>query len=152
MKSPLEALQWQVEAESGEGALLRQNPANNGVCCVTVDWSVPCLVVMWKKYATSLQLRYVHELVLELLQTHRLHKIAGNDQNLPVIAANDRQWITEDWMPRAVKCGLEAAASRVPATLLGKWSVSTVQSKAPENLTIRSFDTMQEAKRWLTEI
>lgn len=34
---------------------------NNPVCSVLLDADVPCLTVVWKRQATSAQLRAVHE-------------------------------------------------------------------------------------------
>jgi thiamine monophosphate kinase len=68
---------------------------------MSLDKSVPCIAITWKQYATSTQLRFVHENVLQMLMRQRVSKILGDDTALPTIHAEDRVWITEDWMPRA---------------------------------------------------
>src|SRR5262249_22264558 len=50
-----------VERESHEGDLLLQNPYDNPICKLSYDRELGCIEVVWRKYATSAQLRYVHE-------------------------------------------------------------------------------------------
>jgi hypothetical protein len=140
--------QW-VRTESSDGAKLVSNLENNPICCVTLDESVPCLFVAWQSYATSAQLRFVHERVLELLKREQVSKILGDDSSLVVIHIDDQAWIRDDWFPRAAAAGLKVAASKRPYAFFGKRSVANVQSAAPPGVTLRSFDTLTEARSWL---
>jgi hypothetical protein len=109
-------------------------------------------VVVWKRYVTSTQLRYVHECLLRLLQVHRLSKVLGDDSALPVIHEDDRRWILEDWMPRAVALGLSAAASKASNAYFGRLAVADVQRNAPAGVQLRTFDDLEEARRWLSAL
>ncbi len=138
-----------VRTESSDGARLVSNLENNPICRITLDATVPCIVVTWQRYATSAQLRFVHEYMLELLRREHVSKILGDDSSLVVIHVDDQVWIREDWMPRAVAAGLKLAASKCPSAFFGKQSVAKVQSGAPAGVKLRSFDTLDEAKAWL---
>lgn len=138
-----------VRTESSDGAKLVSNLENNPICRVTLDATVPCLYVVWHSYATSSQLRYVHERMLEILKQQHLTKILGDDTSLALIPANDQAWIREDWLPRAAAAGLKAAASKSPYAFFGKQSVANVQSGAPPGMALRSFNSLTEAKNWL---
>ena len=138
-----------VRTESSDGARLVSNPEDNPICRITLDAAVPCILVTWQRYATSAQLRFVHERILQLLRRQGLRKILGDDSSLAVIHVDDQVWIREDWMPRAARAGLEAAASKCPYAFFGKQSVAKVQSGAPSGLKLRSFDTLDEARSWL---
>jgi hypothetical protein len=138
-----------VRTESSDGARLVSNLENNPICRVTLDATVPCLFVVWQSYATSAQLRFVHERVLELLKREHLSKILGDDSSLALIHIDDQAWIREDWLPRAAAAGLKAAASKWPYAFFGKQSVVNVQSGAPQGMALRSFGTLAEARNWL---
>ncbi|HEY0680951.1 MAG TPA: hypothetical protein VGD45_01330 [Steroidobacter sp.] len=138
-----------VRTESSDGARLVSNLEDNPICRVTLDAAVPCIFVTWQRYATSAQLRFVHEQMLQLLRQQGLRKILGDDSSLAVIHVDDQVWIREDWMPRAARAGLKAAASKCPYAFFGKQSVANVQSGAPSGLLLRSFDSLDEARTWL---
>lgn len=141
-----------VRTESNDGARLVADLANNPICRVTVDTGIPCIVLVWGQYATSAQLRFVHERALDLLRRNALHKILGDDSLLAVIPVDDQDWLREDWMPRALAAGLKAAASKCPDGFFGKQSVANVMSRAPSGITLRSFDELNEARAWLQTV
>lgn len=145
----LRQLRELVRTESSDGARLVSNIEDNPVCRVSLDPSVPCIVVVWQRYATSAQLRFVHEHLLELLRREHLSKILGDDSSLAVIHVDDQVWLREQWMPRAAAAGLKTAASKIPYAFFGKQSVANVISGAPPGMTLRSFDTLVDARSWL---
>lgn len=145
----LRQLKEVVRTESSDGAGLVANLADNPICRVSVDTAIPCVVLVWGRYATSAQLRFVHECALELLRRNALHKILGDDSALAVIPVDDQVWIREDWMPRALSAGLKAAASKCPNGFFGKQSVANVMSQAPRGIAMRSFEKLDEARTWL---
>ena len=56
-----------VEAESIDGIEVARNPQDNPICRLSYDESLGCIEVVWRKYATSAQLRFLHEVILEML-------------------------------------------------------------------------------------
>ena len=145
----LKELRRRLEAESNDGLQLLRDVADNPVCSISLDETIPCVVVTWKQYATSTQLRYVHENIIRLLEQHRVSKILGDDTGLATIHTEDQKWIVGNWMPRAMASGLRAAASKSPSSYFGKVSVDEVQAAAPAGLALRSFADMEEARQWL---
>jgi hypothetical protein len=121
---------------------------SNPVCSVLLDADVPCLTVVWKRPATSAQLRVLHERLLVFLREHKINKILGDDTALPLIEPEDQDWIVQDWMPRAVAAGLKLAANKSPEAYFGRLAVETIKANQ-SLLAIRSFDHFEEAWRWL---
>jgi len=121
---------------------------NNPVCSVLLDDEVPCLTVIWKREASSVQLRMVHEKLLELIRRYKINKILGDDTALPHIDPKDQAWIVRDWMPRAVAAGLKLAANKSPDAYFGRLAVETIKA-SQSLLAIRSFEHFEEARRWL---
>jgi hypothetical protein len=149
MDPSFESLRQLVATETGEGIQLTNDLADNPICSVTLDVDVPCIAVTWKRYATSAQLRFVHESIIKLLWQHRVAKVLGDDTALPTIHREDQSWIAENWMPRAVASGFRAAANKGPMSHFARVSIENVQSKAPHELTIRSFERIDDAREWL---
>ena len=141
-----------VERESYEGALLLQDPYDNPICKLCYNKEVRCIEVVWRKYATSAQLRYIHEIVLFMLAQYKAEKILGDDTDLPIVHAEDQRWIVEEWLPRARAAGLKAAASKVSMTFFGRVAIGAIQSKLARELQIRSFGSIHSARSWLKDL
>jgi hypothetical protein len=141
-----------VERESHDGALLLQNPYENPICKLGYDNDVRCVEVVWRKYATSAQLRYIHEVILGMLEQHKAEKILGDDTDLPIIHAEDQRWIIEEWLPRARAAGFKAVATKVSMTFFGRVAIGTIQSKLGREVQIRNFRNIHSARSWLKNI
>lgn len=146
----LRQLRYCLLTGSSDGIKLLDNLKDNPICSVSFDKDVPCIVVIWKDYATSAQLRYVHESILGLLVKHGVSKILGDDTALPTVHAENQVWIAEDWMPRAMAAGLRAAAGKYSNWYFANVSISNIHSIAPVGLILRSFEDLAEARQWLT--
>jgi hypothetical protein len=145
----LDDLRAAMEAESGDGSRVAQRPRDNPICAISFDASSECIVVVWRQYATSLQLRFIHEHLLKMISTHQAKKILGDDTALGIIHTDDQAWITQNWLPRAVAAGLRAGASKHPASYFAQQSVARIQSAAPPNVALNAFQDMNDARAWL---
>jgi len=141
-----------VERESHEGALLLQNPYENPICKLGYDQEVQCIEVIWRKYATSAQLRFIHEIILSMLVHHKAEKILGDDTDLPIVHAEDQQWIVDEWLPRARAAGFKAAATKVSMTFFGRVAIGTIQSRLGREVRIRNFRNIHSARSWLKSL
>ncbi len=150
--APLERLARMLEQESADGAALVRDIGNNPICRISYDESIPGLFVEWRNYATSIQLRFIHERILQLLEQHRVAKILADTSELPTVHAEDQKWIIEDWVPRAKAAGLRAAASNRPTAYFGRLAVNSLHSAMTMDIVVRSFDRLDEARRWLETV
>jgi len=131
---PLRQLRSQLRAESSDGLKLMADLENNPICSVSFDASISCVVVTWKRYATSTQLRFVHENILTICKSIGRAKSSATTPRLPTIHAEDQTWIIETWMPRAIGAGLKAVASKHSDSHFGRVSVSNIRSEAPAGI------------------
>jgi hypothetical protein len=138
-------------SESHDGARLVQNPCDNPICKLSYNKNVNCVEVVWRKYATSPQLRYVHELILCMLVQYSVSKILGDYTDLPIIHAEDQRWIVEQWLPRAMAAGLKAAASVISMTFFGRVAIGAIQSALARKVQVRNFRDVHSARRWLKD-
>lgn len=151
-RSRLLSLERQLRAESSDSRALVESLTDNPVCMVQIDASVPCITLVWKGYATSSQLRYVHEKVLELLEIHGLRAVLGDDTALAALHAEDQRWIVDDWMARATAAGLIAAANRRSRMPWANVAIESVQSLMSKHVEVRSFDDWEAARSWLRTV
>lgn len=141
-----------VRGESTDGEQLVANPGDNPICCLTYDEKATCIAFVWRKYPTSMQFRFVHEIALRMLDEHKSGKILGDDRELPIIHAEDQRWVLEDWMPRARAVGLKAVAATASRSFFGKLSIGSVHAAASRDLAIRQFLHLAEAREWLGRV
>jgi hypothetical protein len=140
--------EW-LELESSDGREMLRAPLDNPIVRIQVRCDDGFIEVVWRAYATSAQMRFVHEQLLDLIRRHRIGKVLGDDTHLLTIHAADRHWIAQDWMPRAAAAGMVAAASSVPATHFGRTAVAAVMEAAPPRIALRSFPDRRQAEAWL---
>ncbi len=148
----LRALRERLRQDTRDSFQLLSNFWDNPICTIIHDEARHCIMVVWKQYATQIQLRYIHENLLTLICKHRVDKILGDDTALLAIPSEDRFWIIDEWFPRAQQCGLRFAASKKPVSYFGKLSISQIQSAAPAGIECRSFEQLHEAKEWLATV
>jgi hypothetical protein len=149
--SGLDALKRVIEKESNDGRALAENLADNPICVVSHDDSVPCLFVEWKGYATSAQIRFIYECLIGLIERNRVSKVLGDDTALVAVSSEDQDWIIWDWLPRAIAAALRFAASKNPKGYYGRTSVNRIQQIISQKLKIRSFDKLADARAWLRD-
>jgi hypothetical protein len=135
--------------EPGDSAGLLEDIENNAICSVRFDPTLPGVAVQWKGYATSLQMRFVLENVIDLILHHKASRILGDDTLLPMVHADDQAWIINDWYPRAASAGWRVSANKVSESYFGDLTTRSVQSEAPASVMIRPFRELVEARRWL---
>src|ERR1700760_309125 len=109
-----------IARESREGIQLLQDPRDNPICALSYNEDIKCIEVVWRKYATSAQLRYIHEIMLGMLRQYNVSMILGDDLDLPIVHAEDQRWIVEEWLPRAAAAGLKVAATTISSTFFGR--------------------------------
>jgi hypothetical protein len=138
-----------VESESIDGVRLLESPNDNPICSLSYDKSIRSVTIVWRRYPTSVQLRFVHEILIQMLTQYKANKILGDDSDLPIIHAEDQKWISEDWLPRAKAAGLRAAAAKVPFSFFGRLSIGIIQSKLAQEIAIKAFPNIHQARTWL---
>jgi hypothetical protein len=139
-------------AETHDGTQLLQSPYNNPICKLFYNKEVQCIEVAWRKYATSPQLRYIHEIILCMLVQHNVIKILADNRDLPIVHAEDQRWIVQQWLPRARTAGLKAAASVISMTFFGRLAIGAIQSAFAREVQVRNFRDVESARSWLKDL
>jgi hypothetical protein len=119
-------------------------------CTVGYDSDVPCVIMTWKGYATSRAFREANERVLGVIAERKATKVLGDIEEFVLIGSDDQNWLTNDWIPRAMAAGLRTAALITPAFYFNRVAVESVgQRLDPEAFTLRFFESREAARAWL---
>jgi hypothetical protein len=119
-------------------------------CTVGYDADVPCVIMNWQGYATSREFRDANERVLGVLAERKTTKLLGDIKQFVLIGADDQQWLSSDWIPRAMQAGLRTVALITPVFYFNRVAVENVgQTLDPDKLILQYFDSRDAARQWL---
>ncbi|HTI85639.1 MAG TPA: hypothetical protein VL966_03470 [Alphaproteobacteria bacterium] len=104
---------------------------------------------MWRGYATDLQIRYVHEVMLALSRNHGVAKILSDNTRLQALGEEISRWITADWMPRAVAAGLRVSAATAPHSVFASEPLRQLVSALRVPFVVEFFADLDAARDWL---
>jgi len=111
---------------------------------------VPCVVMVWKGYATSAAFREGNARVLAEITERRASKLLGDVTDFVLIGAEDQAWLNEVWIPRAMHAGLRRVALVQPTFYFNRVAIDTVAQKLDrDRVQLGFFDNRQAAKEWL---
>jgi hypothetical protein len=127
-------------------------PTPSKVYDIYFDPSLQCVVMIWNGYATSRQFREGTEYMLEVLQENAASKVLADIRDMTIIGMEDQQWLTNDFLPRAIAGGFRFVAMLRPHAYFNKVAVETVSYKIQgDKLSINYFDNREDAVAWLTK-
>ncbi|MEA4895112.1 MAG: STAS/SEC14 domain-containing protein [Oscillospiraceae bacterium] len=113
------------------------------------------VIVTYKSYMTSAQLREVFNKGLECVEKYKATKMLADSRNFVTIRQEDQEWINNDYMPRAVKTTIKKFASVLPENMIQKQVLAKMRTdavkKVPTGSQGQSFASIQEAMNWLTK-
>ena len=118
---------------------------------LSIRWrSVPqILYAEWKGYATSAEFRAA---LLKGVQAMREHHVVGyvsDARKAKVFVAEDLRWVSEVWLPQAVKAGLKRMAMVTAEEGLGKALIEDVAKEIDNHgLSMRRFNSVAAATVW----
>lgn len=118
-------------------------------CVVGFDASARAVVMHWRGYGSSEGFRRANERVLAALAAAGAERILGEIEGLSRISPADQQWLSEDWIPRAVRAGLKRVALVTPAFDLDHAPVLLVGEHVAPSLDLAYFDDVGSAGAWL---
>jgi hypothetical protein len=118
---------------------------------LSIRWrSVPqILFAEWKGYATSEEFRAA---LLKGVQAIREHHVVGyvsDARKAKVFVAEDMKWVSEVWLPQALKAGLKRMAMVTAEEGLGKAIIEDVTREINNHgLAMRKFNSVASATVW----
>ena len=117
---------------------------------IDYDADIPCVVMIWKGYATSAAFREGNAQVLAQITERRASKLLGDVTDFVLIGAEDQAWLNEVWIPRAVHAGLRKVALVQPNFYFNRVAIDSVAQKLDrDRVELGFFDNRDAAKEWL---
>jgi len=117
------------------------------------DEDLNAVVMKWHGYANSAQFRDGTELMLNTLIKHNCSRVFADLKNMLLIGSEDQQWLTTNFLPRAILFGFRTIAIVNPESYFSKIGLDSVcEGIHKGNLTIGHFETAEEAAGWLNTI
>jgi len=94
-----------------------------------------------------------YEQVLTLLLRTGCQRILSEHGQRAPLPAEAQQWLTTDWIPRAItQAHTRHCAIVEGANPMHRLSTQSIVSTAPEGFLFKRFDTIQDAEAWLTTV
>ena len=122
----------------------------NSVYNIYYDKQNHIVVMDWVGYASSAQLKEGSEAMLNELIKNGGQKVLADTRDMALISAEDRKWIENDFLPRAMKEGFKAVALVKPLTYHNAAAIEALTTIARKsNLQINIFDHKEDAIEWL---
>ena len=117
---------------------------------IDYDADIPCVVMIWKGYATSAAFREGNAQVLAQITERRASKLLGDVTDFVLIGAEDQAWLNEVWIPRAMHAGLRKVALVQPSFYFNRVAIDSVAQKLDrDRVELGFFDNRDAAKEWL---
>jgi hypothetical protein len=117
---------------------------------VHYDEAVKCIIMEWKGFAFTNEMREGHNKGLELLKEKKAFRWISDLRLAKTVAEDDQEWLREDWKPRLLEAGMRYSAIIVPQSALGRIQMKTLMERSKDKIAERRyFDDIREAKAWL---
>jgi hypothetical protein len=120
-----------------------------GVAVVRWDAASEGAHIEWQGWARPAEFRAANDAVLQAMQDHRGTRVLGDSRQIKVIQKSDQDWINNDWFPRILAAGLTRMAMVLPQSGLAKMNIDGMVSRVADQLEVRYFATLAEAREWL---
>ena len=118
-------------------------------CDIGFDPAAGALTMHWRGYGSSEAFRRANERILEALISGGTERILGDIEGLGQVSPTDQRWLSEDWIPRAIRAGLRRVALVTPAFDLEHAPLLLVGEHVAPSIDLAYFDEVEPARAWL---
>lgn len=111
--------------------------------CVRIEWQTAPMI--------SVDLRAVYEHTLHLLKREGLTKVLSDHRFMPPFTAADREWLTGNWIPRAIEQAKYSHCAIVQANIQANHVATQHMTSlvGGENFQVEHFTEPAQASAWL---
>jgi hypothetical protein len=127
---------------------------DNHFVTISYDETIPCVLIEWKKYASSEQFRLTHdqavEAYLKYAPEHKQLHWLSDSRKFVMVSEDDINWVVDEINPKLYEAKLKYMAFVIPESEFAKTSVGDYQRNInKDKIEIKNFSTVEEAKEWL---
>jgi len=122
-----------------------------GVASVSWDRESESVLVEWLGWASSAEYVALLEAGLRALKVHRGQRWIADGRSKRAIIKADQEWANQDWFPRAHTAGLRRFAVVNAHSQVARLNSDEILSRVDiRGLEAASFETLEEARRWIS--
>jgi hypothetical protein len=115
---------------------------------ITWDEANKCVIVVWRGFFSSENMRSGAEKALELVKAKGAKKYLTDTSESRVVTPADQNWIAADWRPRAIEAGLTKMATVIPTDLIAQMAMNRLKT-IMNGVETGYFGSLEEAKSWM---
>ncbi|WP_437499527.1 hypothetical protein [Sorangium sp. So ce1099] len=119
---------------------------------VTISWDadVQAVLVEWKGFADSKELRSALDTALDLVRKRKATRCLGDCRRAGPTTQDDQRWANESWLPRTAALGVRQIAYVLPHSAVARMSLTrSVFRFEDQDLVQAQFDDIDAARAWL---
>lgn len=117
------------------------------------DQESGALLHTWTEYSSGQDFRDGCNELLDVIEEENATKLIIDTSEIKAHDPEDKQWLTEEWMPREIEAGIEYSAS-VPSADSSISQMETeklVDQTADLPMTYVMAESLAEAREWIAE-
>jgi hypothetical protein len=120
-------------------------------CDIYYNGTLGVIQTQWKGLYVSGELfKKILNEIINALSAKKVSTIIADARQMKVISEADRQWIIDDWYPRAVAAGFRCQALVVTKDTFNEQSIKLIVMKYDDNdVRTHYFVTPEEAEAWV---
>jgi hypothetical protein len=120
-------------------------------CDIFYNDALGVIQTRWKGiFVSGDDFRKILNEIISVLLAKKVSTIIADAREMKVISEADRQWITDDWYPRALKAGFRCQALVVTKDSFNEQAIKLIVMKYnDDDVKTRYFTSPEEAKEWV---
>jgi hypothetical protein len=116
---------------------------------IRFDETTDAVRVDWKQTVTGDTFRDVLQTGLDLVKTKEATNWLGDRREMDTVSQADQEWVNTTWLPEADTTTLTQMAAVQSEQFVDEMDVGFTMQKVGDDLTLKYFDSMEEATEWL---
>ncbi len=122
-------------------------------CDIFYNETLRVVQTKWKGiFVSGGEFRKILDEIINALSQKQASTIIADARDMKIISEADRQWIVEDWYPRALAAGFRCQALVVTKNSFNEQAIKIIVTRYnDEDVKTRYFITPEEAEAWVKE-
>lgn len=124
---------------------------SNKECDIFYNDSLNAIQTRWKGiFVSGDEFRKILNKIIDAISLKKTSTIIADAREMKVISEADRQWIIDDWYPRALEAGFRCQALVVTKDSFNEQAIKLVVMKYnDDDVKTRYFTSLEEAAAWV---
>jgi hypothetical protein len=120
-------------------------------CDIYYNQELEVVQTRWKGiYVSGNEFRKILDEIINALAVKKVSTIIADARNMKVIGEADRQWIIDDWYPRALEAGFRCQALVVTKDTFNEQAIKLIVMKYnDDDVKTRYFTAPEDAEAWV---